>query len=544
MARSLATRRPHDLVEQLLETKDLARVVRALEPPVLLELVRHCGLEEAGPIVALATPDQLVRVFDEDLWRADAAGGAEQLDPDRFGLWLEVLVDADEGAAARALAGMDLELVAAAINLHVLVLDAGWAMVARSAAEALEEEADPLLERWLLQAERVLETGQSVQLGGFRVVARRDRFWDALLSVLTTLQADHPAFFGTLMERCSAATSEEVDDPRGVDEALTAGQQALSDASGDREERRERQGYVATSEAAAFLQLARQPLVGEPALDPLTTRYLRTLESRAASLRPAPDASGPESRRFLAMLQDEGVVPPSEPTLIGSGESEGFASDTPDRVSRVRAQLLYVREHDAAAYARRTEELGYLANVLVAGCSFQSRRFRPVEATQAALAVCNLGLANGPHGSAGAPLAFLVGQDLVAVFRRGWSVLYERACLGVPRRLVRVLGELKIHDAEIRRDLARLRTRLSAQLEAGTPWRERERLEVLACLDPPAWATLLFLVDECPVVPKRASKPKGRAPLRVTSEFEFISENDQIAWALDYVDSLPERLVA
>jgi len=79
---------------------------------------------------------------------------------------------------------------------------------------------------------------------------------------------------------------------------------------------------------------------------------------------------------------------------------------------------------------------------------------------------------------------------------------------------------------------------------AGTPWRERERLEVLACLDPPAWATLLFLVDECPVVPKRASKPKGRAPLRVTSEFEFISENDQIAWALDYVDSLPERLVA
>jgi hypothetical protein len=206
--------------------------------------------------------------------------------------------------------------------------------------------------------------------------------------------------------------------------------------------------------------------------------------------------------------------------------------------------LLYVREHDAAAYSRRTEELGYLANVLVAGCSFQSRRFLPAEATQAALAVCNLGLENATHGTAGAPAAFLVKQDLVTVFRSGWSVLYEQVCLGVPRRLVRVLGELKIHDAEIRRDLQGLRARLTAQLEAGTPWRERERLEVLACLDPPAWATLLLLVDECPVVPKRASRPEGRAPLRVTSEFEFVSENDQIAWAFSYVDSLPERLAA
>jgi hypothetical protein len=542
MARSLARRRPHDLIEQLLETEDLARVVRGLDPPVLLQLVRQCGLEDAGPIVALATTEQLVRVFDEDLWRSDAAGSPEELDAHRFGLWLEVLVDADEGAAARTLAGMELELVAAAINLHMLVLDAGWAMVARSAAEALEEEADPLLEKWLLQAERVLETGQSVQLGEFRVVARSDRFWDALLSVLTTLQAEHPAFFGRLMERCSAASSEEVDDPRGLDEVLTAGEQARSDASGDREQRRERQGYVATSEAAAFLQLARRPLVRDPALDPLTTRYFRTLGSRAASPRPTPASSEPASRRFVAMLQDGGVLGPPEPPLLGIGAGE--ASDAPDRLSRLRAQLLHVRDHDAAAYARRTEELGYLGNVLVAGCSFQSRRFLPGEATHAALAVCSLGLEDGPHGAAGPPLGFLVNQDLVAVFRRGWSMLYERVCLGVPRRLVRVLGELKIHDAEIRRDLERLRTSLTAELEAGTPWRERERLEVLACLDPPAWATLLLLVGECPVVPKAASTRKGRAPLRVTTEFEFISENDQIVWALDYVDSLPERLAA
>ena len=52
------------------------------------------------------------------------------------------------------------------------------------------------------------------------------------------------------------------------------------------------------------------------------------------------------------------------------------------------------------------------------------------------------------------------------------------------------------------------------------------------------------LVDECPVVPKPSPKSCGRPPLRVTTEFEFISENAQIEWARDFVDSLPVRLAA
>ena len=51
------------------------------------------------------------------------------------------------------------------------------------------------------------------------------------------------------------------------------------------------------------------------------------------------------------------------------------------------------------------------------------------------------------------------------------------------------------------------------------------------------------LVDECPVVPRSLAEEPG-ASLRVTTEFEFISENAQIEWARDFVDSLPVRLAA
>ena len=52
--------------------------------------------------------------------------------------------------------------------------------------------------------------------------------------------------------------------------------------------------------------------------------------------------------------------------------------------------------HDPGAHSRRMEELGYLANALMAGCSIQSRPFTAPEAWDAAIAVCNLGLENWP----------------------------------------------------------------------------------------------------------------------------------------------------
>jgi Family of unknown function (DUF6178) len=546
--RNLPARAPRDLIGRILETPDLPKVVQRLEPAVLHQLVQKCGLDDAGPIVAFATTHQLMGVFDHDLWQAARAGAADEFDADRFGLWLEVLVEAGAELAARKVAELDFDLVTAAFSRHLLVLDAEWNAIERRDAALLDEVMPDLAEQLAL-AEAVLENG--LELGGFRIVPRRGAPWDALIEILARLSSDHPALYGRLMVRCGALSTEYIEDNGGLFDVLTSDEQVLSDAAGERDERRAQEGYVGPPEAAAFLKLARQPVGSAPAADPLTTRYFRKLDARAAASRQASASSATashepsgraeaEGRRFLEMLQQEGVLPASQPPLLPAGEM-----DAPDRLARVRAQLLYVREHDSAAYARRSDELGYLANVLVAGCSFQSRRFRPVEAADAVLAVCNLGLENRPHAAGRVlPAAFLVEQELVTVFRWGWSVLHERVCLDLARRLVRALADLRIDDVQLQHDLTQLRIRMAAQLEAGTPWQERDRLDVLAILDPPAWATLLGLVDECPVVPKPSSKSSGRPPLRVTTEFEFISENGQIEWARDFVDSLPGRLAA
>ncbi len=169
-----------------------------------------------------------------------------------------------------------------------------------------------------------------------------------------------------------------------------------------------------------------------------------------------------------------------------------------------------------------------------------------MEAADAVLAACNLGLENWPRAANAGPTLppeFLLGQDLVGVFRIGWRVLYQQVSMRVAKRLVAILAKLRCDDGETRSQVRELGRALKAQIEAGTPWRERDNLDVIAILDQPSWATLLGLVDECPVVPKaRDPKRHGKPPLRVSSEFEFISENRQIAWVRDFMEALPSRL--
>ena len=61
---------PRALLARILESSELLAEVRALPPLVLARVIDAVGLEDAGELVACATTEQLVRVFDEDLWRA------------------------------------------------------------------------------------------------------------------------------------------------------------------------------------------------------------------------------------------------------------------------------------------------------------------------------------------------------------------------------------------------------------------------------------------------------------------------------------------
>src|SRR3954471_2477613 len=75
------------LVERLLDTPHAAQVIPRLPPDVLHRVILTSGLEDAGALVALASPAQLQRVFDFDLWHAAQPGRDETLDADRFAAW-------------------------------------------------------------------------------------------------------------------------------------------------------------------------------------------------------------------------------------------------------------------------------------------------------------------------------------------------------------------------------------------------------------------------------------------------------------------------
>jgi hypothetical protein len=524
---------PRHLLSRLLDTPNLAEVVPALDPKVLHRLVRHCGLEECSAIVALATPQQLTQIFDDDLWRSDAPGQEEQLDADRFGVWLEVLADAGESVAAQKLVAMDFDFVAAAISRQILVLDRE--MVMELQPEFEDDYGDFDLLRAAL-AGQSLEDRESCEFGGYTIVAKRGESWDALLVLLASLEHDHPAFFAKLMKRCAVISTEYIPDNGRLCEVLSADEQTMADAAAAREERRELQGHVAATQATAFLKLARAAHEGDTPSDedPVTAAYFRDLKRVAPPQDLSAASLDPELGGFQAFAASSRNDP--RRLLLPAGPDAGG-----DRLSRIRSLLLFAHDRDHAAYQRRTEEMAYLANVLVAGCSFQSRRFRADEAADAVSAVCNLGLENWLP--AVLPPDFLVGQDLVTVFRHGWRLLYENVCLFAAQCLIDALSDLRCDDRDIQHQITELIWRMKRQVIAGTPWLERENLDVIAILDLPSWAMLVNLLDECPVAPKNVCTPSGKPLLRVPTEFEFISENRQIAWARNFAESLASRLI-
>ncbi len=509
---------PRALLARLLDTPHLARVVPELDPAVLYRLVRHIGLEDAGEIVTLATAEQLACIFDEDLWQGEGAGEEEHLDADRFGLWLEVLAEADPVAAARQLAGMDLDFLTAAIGQHVRV-----------------------------DVHESLGHGLSQEVGRYTIVARRSQHWEAVLSVLRCLEEHHHGLFEELILRCHGVEAEPLDayeeDPP---EPMTAADRLLGRLAEEREERRESSGYVAPAQAAAFLSLCRR---GEAPTgsDPVTVDYFRKLDRRASSQSEVSAPRRGSGHRAGGGRPATGSVETwLQPAAFGESRPALLLSEPAAGPSLrwIGSELDLLRRHDAATYARRTAELAYLTNVLISGCSFQSRRFRPAEAARAALATCNLGLQSRPAaGEAGPRPGFLRRQDMMVVFRIGWGVLHREVVLHVAARLIAILSTIHCSDAELQEDLVDLRERLQAQVKAGTPWRERDNLDAIAILDPPSWATLLGLVDECPVVPADAvTAPSRCRALRVPSTFEFISEKQQVDWVRGFAESLPASL--
>lgn len=66
---------------------------------------------------------------------------------------------------------------------------------------------------------------------------------------------------------------------------------------------------------------------------------------------------------------------------------------------------------------------------------------------------------------------------------------------------------------------------------------------MIAILDLPAWAALLGLIDECPVMHPAIGAGTGSRTRAVSAAgFEFISENSQLAAIREFMRFLPHTL--
>jgi len=217
------------------------------------------------------------------------------------------------------------------------------------------------------------------------------------------------------------------------------------------------------------------------------------------------------------MLVDAGVLGSEPQRLLSAGDAR--------RLELVQAHV--------AAHFSAAEELAYLANVLLAGCRIQGREFSPAEASAAVASTCNLGLEHWPrHWRA---------VGLVTAFQIGWQVLRRYVCLPTAQRLIDTLRNLRVRDRDVGVQLTDLRARLARAIAHDTPWQVRDRLEVLLLLDAPAWAGVLALLDECPVINIAVRGPVTGHTISL-GEFEFMSTRRDIAIAERFLERLPTML--
>jgi hypothetical protein len=555
---------PHDggsvdhRLARLLDTPFLARVVPHLAPEMLHQLIKYRGLEACGEIVTSATPAQLTSLFDIDLWRHAQPGRDEQFDVDRFGEWLEVLVDTGDSVAARTVAALDNHLVIVGLSRYLRVFDPGT-------FEPTESSDDESKDRNEMMNSETSGDVLKREVGGYLVRARRTDAWDAIVTLLVTLESEHNHYFHAVMQGCRQLSNSrpEID---GLDDLLMAPEQHLQDVAIEREQRRSRQGYATPADARAFLQMARSPVASAPrapiAFNPIATAYFRAIEEEAPAFAKASARQGrgdddisTSIDAVIELMAEAGVMPDRPRALLEAAPDDPRAA----RIAILRPLMKFVLLHDETAYLTRSHEFAFLANTLLAGASVQSRPFTPQEASDAAACICNLGLecwsARWPgatsHGASSSrefdtampPDAFLVDHDLVTAFEVGWSVLYHDVSLFVADQLMSTLADLDCVDADTRKGLRALRRTLVKQRKAGTPWLARDAADVLAMLDMTAWVSVLGLLDECPILPAALTAVLERRTTSVSpTAFEFISTTAQIDDIRLFMRRLPDVL--
>ena len=463
------SRRPSSttLLARLIESPDLVRTVRELPAQAFSALVRHVGVEDAGEIVALATTEQIVAAFDEDLFANKRPGEREVFDADRFAVWLEVLLEAGDDVAVRRVAELSQDFVVRALSSLILVLD----------HEALRRQMSEGSEA-AVYADKAIESSHWEEIEGYLLVSKRAAGWDATLALILAMDRDDRGLLVRLLDRCAAMAKEHTSDLDALTTVLTSEEAIAEDVEAEREERRSKVGYVEPRAAQGFLALARMPLASDVASlprDATTVAHFRDMEPRPSEVAEA----GQGSAELQALLGRAGV----EPAVLTLPARAGDQSAASDAATAFIEAMQLLNDREPQHYGERMEELAYLANVLVVGAKAGRRRFRHAEAAEAVLVT----------------VAF--GAELVAHERRPGSS--RSATRATAAELCEVLRGLSA-DLLFRKASSTLASREPASDSAGFL---RSRAELDAALEQ--------LGDQRPNVPrKRATARKSTSTRR------------------------------
>ena len=467
-----------ELLNHILDVKDLPVIVQSLDVDILTKLIGHIGLEDSGQIIAAATADQVKGLLDQDLWHSKSPGRDEKFDPDRFNLWIEVMMDNGSAEAVRLLLELDEDLVTLGLSRLVWVLNAH----------------DPVL-----RSDSFLDYSLSQEFDDYVVIAKHESGWDSICGVLAELNESDDDVLSRLLERCCRITGEYIEDNGDLYDVLTAGEMLEEDVSASRQERREGLGFVTPSSAAVFLNQARlaslEEILAEDTMDLQTRAYFKAtrewneLVSRPqtgnspakATVLPADD---PRVIRFIRTLQNAEVLIASDHQMIGWDGADAERHHLP-----LANAMNRLNEAEPELYFQRLNELSYLSNTLISGCGFKGRSFKPKEAIEAAMSVCNLG---GEYmirksGGAGGKLTDehwtgrLRETDMVRLFKAGYKILFDDVVMFTAGTLLEAVDRQRTGKRD-KREAVEFRQpaeMLRAAIAAGNPWEFMEQLDYL-----------------------------------------------------------------
>jgi hypothetical protein len=366
------------------------------------------------------------------------------------------------------------------------------------------------------EIERALDSAVSEEWEEFHLIARDPNVWELIWDALLMLDREHHERLRTILEQCCAMSTEFINGQGSLYEVLTSDEMLESDARSERDDRHAVGGFVSASDARAFLALARADGLLEEQ-DAITAAYFRALHPHEKAAQPeralprlAAAAEGADVQKLMQLIAASERAPERAPQALRGGtappplaasgktkkpaakasragraggkarkpgaraaateraapsvlqESQHGANDSAlDAEPAARAKTALARAlaalstEDPQAHTARMEELGYLANVLIAGCTHAGRQLRPVEALEAAVATASLGLELWPREASeptdAAQRLQRIGCD--RLFRGAWPVLQSDVVLPARQTLERAVS---LYDADDARSLTKL----------------------------------------------------------------------------------------